>query len=701
MNQIILSLLSQQLGLPISSISATIRLLLDGNTIPFIARYRKDQTGDLLDTDIEKISLEWGKFQVLEKRKDTILTEIAKQGKLTDDLREKIKNLYDLSGLEDLYLPFKPKRETRGEKAKLLGLEPLAQKIKAQQTQDLMALVQPFISDKVPTTADAVSGARDIIAEWVNESVPAREAIRKLFDRHARIYSKVIKGREKEGQKYQDYFEYDEYLGRIASHRLLAIRRGEDENFLRVKIEPPETYALERLERGFVYGNGDVSTQMELAVKDAYRRLLKPSIETEYKNSSKDRADTNAIEVFAQNTEKLLLEAPLGAKNILAIDPGIRTGCKMVCLNHTGDLAETETFFLDYKDPIKTDDRYKKSLERLVLKHHIDAIAIGNGTASRETESFIRLLSFKRPVDIFIVSESGASIYSASEVAREEFPNLDVVYRGAVSIGRRLLDPLSELVKIDPKSIGVGQYQHSVDQKHLKISLDNTVERCVNRVGVNVNTASKYLLKYIAGVGEVLAQNILEYRREHGLVRSRLELQKIKKMGAKTFEQCAGFLRIKESSNPLDNSGVHPDHYPVVAKMASDLGTDLKNLLRNQALIQKISLHDYVTADLGLLTLKDIIAELQKPGHDPRPTKQVFAFAAEVKQFSDLLPGLELPGIVTNVTDFGAFIDIGIKENALLHVSKMKQPLSVQETVRVTIEKIDPDRKRIGVVMKG
>jgi uncharacterized protein len=701
MNQKIITLIAQNLNLPESGIKSTVQLLLDGNTIPFIARYRKDQTGDMLDTDIEKISLQWQKYETLIKRKDTILISIAKQGKLTDELRAKINEIYELEILEDLYLPFKPKRETKGEKAKKLGLEPLAKKIKAQQTQDLTALVAPFICEKVPTSADALTGARDIISEWVNESSPAREAIRKLFARHARIYAKVIKGREKDGQKYQDYFDYDENLARIASHRLLAIRRGEDEKILRVRIEPPEEYALERLERGFVHGKGDVSTQMQFAVKEAYRRLMKPSIETEFKNNSKAVADETAITVFAKNTEKLLLDSPLGPKNILAIDPGIRTGCKMACLTQTGDLRETETFMLNYRDPLATSDSVKKLLQRLVTKNHIDAIAIGNGTASRETETFIRSLDFERSVEIFIVSESGASIYSASEVAREEFPDLDVVYRGAASIGRRLLDPLSELVKIDPKSIGVGQYQHSVDQKMLKNSLDHTVERCVNRVGVNVNTASKYLLKYIAGVGETLAQNVIEYRREHGQIGSRAELKKVKKMGAQTFEQCAGFLRIKEGKQPLDNSAVHPDHYGIVKQMAKDLKVSIQDLVGNKDLIEQVELDQYVTDDVGRLTLKDILAELQKPGHDPRPRKAVFAFAEDIKKFGDLKPGLELPGIVTNVTDFGAFIDIGIKENALLHVSKITEPLSVQETITVVIEKIDPERKRIGVVLLG
>lgn len=697
MNQYIVTLISKNLNLPEAGVKVTISLLLDGNTIPFIARYRKDQTGDMLDTDIEKISTAWQKYETLEKRKETILISIAKQGKLTPELRQQITALYDIEKLEDLYLPFKLKRETKGEKAKVKGLEPLAKQIKAQATQDLASLIKPFINDVVPTSADALTGARDIISEWVNESSPARDVIRKLFARHSKICAKVIKGREKDGQKYRDYFDYDENLARIASHRLLAIRRGEDEKILRVKIEPPEEYALERLAVGFVHGEGDVSTQMQFAVKEAYRRLLKPSIETEFKNNSKFAADEKAIEVFVSNTEKLLLDSPLGPKSILAIDPGIRTGCKMACLSQTGDLRETETFMLNYRDPLKTNESVIKLLQRLVLKHNIDAIAIGNGTASRETETFIRSLVFKRKVEIFIVSESGASIYSASEVAREEFPDLDIVYRGAASIGRRLLDPLSELVKIDPKSIGVGQYQHSVDQKQLKISLDHTVERCVNRVGVNVNTASKYLLKYVAGVGETLATNILDFRRKKGRITSRKQLKDVKKMGAKTFEQSAGFLRVKEGSNPLDNSAVHPDHYYLVEKMATDLNASLKDLIGNKELITEIEIEKYETETVGRLTLKDILSELQKPGHDPRPRKEVFAFAAEIKSFSDLQAGLELPGIVTNVTDFGAFIDIGIKENALLHVSKMIEPLGVQETLMVVIETIDPERKRIGV----
>lgn len=703
-------MIATALKLPVHRVENTLKLLQGGATIPFISRYRKEATGGLDEVQIGDIHTRYEKLCELAKRKETVLSTIEEQGKLTDTLRERISNCWDATELEDIYLPFKPKRKTRAEAARQKGLEPLAMLLLMQRENNLSARVRQFIKGDVKDEEDALKGARDIIAEQVNEDERARNLIRNQFSRQAMIISKVVKGKEKEeaALKYRDYFDFCEPLKKCISHRLLAIRRGEAEGILKVSITPDdESVCTERLERQYVHGNGECSAQVAEAVNDAYKRLLKPAIETEFSALSKEKADEEAIRVFAENLRQLLLAPPLGQKRTMGIDPGYRTGCKVVCLDAQGTLLHNEAI---YPHPPKSETALAgRKLVKLVEQYKIEAIAIGNGTASRETERFVTSQRYDREVQVFVVSEDGASIYSASKIARDEFPEYDVTVRGAVSIGRRLMDPLAELVKIDAKSIGVGQYQHDVDQSKLKASLDQTVESCVNLVGVNVNTASKHLLTYVSGLGPTLAQNIVDYRTENGAFHSRKELLKVPRMGAKAFEQCAGFLRIPQADNPLDNSAVHPESYAIVEKMAKDLKCSVADLIKNKELRSQIDIKNYVTDTVGLPTLTDILQELDKPGRDPRQKIQVFEFDKNVQTIDDLREGMELPGIINNITNFGCFVDIGIKENGLVHISQLADKfvsdpttvVSMHQHVRVRVLSIDHERKRIQLTMKG
>lgn len=703
-------MIATALKLPVHRVGNTLKLLQGGATIPFISRYRKEATGGLDEVQIGDIHTRYEKLCELAKRKETVLSTIEEQGKLTDTLRERISNCWDATELEDIYLPFKPKRKTRAEAARQKGLEPLAMLLLMQRENNLSARVRQFVKGDVKDEEDALKGARDIIAEQVNEDERARNLIRNQFSRQAMITSKVVKGKEKEeaALKYRDYFDFCEPLKKCTSHRLLAIRRGEAEGILKVSITPDdESVCTERLERQYVHGNGECSAQVAEAVNDAYKRLLKPAIETEFSALSKEKADEEAIRVFAENLRQLLLAPPLGQKRTMGIDPGYRTGCKVVCLDAQGTLLHNEAI---YPHPPKSETALAgRKLVKLVEQYKIEAIAIGNGTASRETERFVASQRYDREVQMFVVSEDGASIYSASKIARDEFPEYDVTVRGAVSIGRRLMDPLAELVKIDAKSIGVGQYQHDVDQSKLKASLDQTVESCVNLVGVNVNTASKHLLTYVSGLGPTLAQNIVDYRTENGAFHSRKELLKVPRMGAKAFEQCAGFLRIPQADNPLDNSAVHPESYAIVEKMAKDLKCSVADLIKNKELRSQIDIKNYVTDTVGLPTLTDILQELDKPGRDPRQKIQVFEFDKNVQTIDDLREGMELPGIINNITNFGCFVDIGIKENGLVHISQLADKfvsdpttvVSMHQHVRVRVLSIDHERKRIQLTMKG
>ena len=696
--------------LPVHRVENTLKLLQGGATIPFISRYRKEATGGLDEVQISEISSRYEKLLELSKRKETIQSTIESLGKLTDDLRRRINGCWDATELEDIYLPYKPKRKTRAEAARQKGLEPLAAWLMLQRGNALDAYVKNFVKGEVKNEEDALKGARDIIAEQVNEDEQARNQIRHQFSRQAVISAKVVKGKETDeaAAKYRDYFDFSEPLKRCSSHRLLAIRRGEAEGILKVSITPSdETECTDRLERRFVRGNNECSRQVCEAVNDAYKRLLKPAIETEFAALSKEKADDEAIRVFAGNLRQLLLAPPLGQKRVLGIDPGFRTGCKVVCLDAQGTLLHNEAI---YPHPPKSEYQLAgRKLVKLVEQYRIEAIAIGNGTASRETEQFVTSQRFDREIQVFVVSEDGASIYSASKTARDEFPDYDVTVRGAVSIGRRLMDPLAELVKIDAKSIGVGQYQHDVDQTKLKEALDQTVESCVNLVGVNVNTASSHLLTYVSGLGPVLAKNIVDYRTANGPFRSRRELLKVPRMGAKAFEQCAGFLRIPHAENPLDNSAVHPESYPIVERMAADLHCSVSDLIANRELRSRISPEKYVTDTVGLPTLTDILQELEKPGRDPRQKIQVFEFDKNVRTIDDIQEGMVLPGIVTNITNFGCFVDLGIKEKGLIHVSQLADRfvsdpttvVSIHQHVRVRVIGVDRERKRIALTMKG
>lgn len=696
-----ISLIASALHLTEKQIRNAIQLFIEGATIPFISRYRKEMTDGMDEVQLGDTKEQYDKLCELAKRKLAVLKSIEEQDKLTDELKSRIDNCWNITELEDIYLPYKPKRRTRAEIAREKGLEPLAKMLMKQQSDDIERMALNFVKGDVLDADDALKGARDIIAEWVNESEAARNAIRNIFAREAIISSKLVKGKEEEAQKYRDYFDMSEKLARCSSHRLLAMRRGETEGFLRVNITPEDENCLDRLDRIFVKGNTDSSNQVSEAVNDAYKRLLKPSIETEFASESKAKADTEAIRVFAENLRQLLLAPPLGQKRVLGIDPGFRTGCKIVCLDAQGNLLHNETIY-PHAPQHETSQAMRK-VQKMVEAYKIQAIAIGNGTASRETEQFIQNTSFDREVQVFVVSENGASIYSASKIARDEFPEYDVTVRGSVSIGRRLMDPLAELVKIDPKSIGVGQYQHDVDQTQLKKSLDQTVENAVNKVGVNLNTASKHLLTYISGLGPQLAQNIVDFRSENGAFKNRKQLMKVPKMGAKTFEQCAGFLRISDSENPLDNSAVHPESYGIVEAMAKDLKSTVAELIQNKELKKSIDLQKYITPKVGLPTLNDILQELEKPGRDPRSGIQVFEFDPNVKTIGDLRIGMELPGIVTNITNFGAFVDVGIKENGLIHVSNMAdryisnpaEVVSVHQHVKVRVIEVDAVRKRV------
>jgi uncharacterized protein len=696
-----ISLIASALHLTEKQIRNAIQLFIEGATIPFISRYRKEMTDGMDEVQLGDTKEQYDKLCELAKRKLAVLKSIEEQDKLTDELKSRIDNCWNITELEDIYLPYKPKRRTRAEIAREKGLEPLAKMLMKQQSDDIVRMALGFVKGDVVDTDDALKGARDIIAEWVNESEVARNAVRTIFAREAVISSKLVKGKEEEAQKYRDYFDMSEKLARCSSHRLLAMRRGETEGFLRVNITPEDENCLDRLNRIFVKGNTDSSNQVSEAVNDAYKRLLKPSIETEFASESKAKADTEAIRVFAENLRQLLLAPPLGQKRVLGIDPGFRTGCKIVCLDAQGNLLHNETIY-PHAPQHETSQAMRK-VQKMVEAYKIQAIAIGNGTASRETEQFIQNTGFDREVQVFVVSENGASIYSASKIARDEFPDYDVTVRGSVSIGRRLMDPLAELVKIDPKSIGVGQYQHDVDQTQLKKSLDQTVENAVNKVGVNLNTASKHLLTYISGLGPQLAQNIVDFRSENGAFKNRKQLMKVPKMGAKTFEQCAGFLRIPDSENPLDNSAVHPESYGIVEAMAKDLKSTVAELIQNKELKKSIDLQKYIGPKVGLPTLNDILQELEKPGRDPRSGIQVFEFDPNVKTIGDLRTGMELPGIVTNITNFGAFVDVGIKENGLIHVSNMAdryisnpaEVVSVHQHVKVRVIEVDAVRKRV------
>lgn len=703
-------MIAAELKLPAHRIANTLKLLQGGATIPFISRYRKEATGGLDEVQIGDIQTRYEKLCELSKRKETVLSTIEEQGKLTPELKARISACWNATELEDIYLPFKPKRKTRAETARAKGLEPLALLLMMQKENNLAAKVRNFVKGEVKDEEDALKGARDILAEQISEDERSRNLMRNQFQRQALIQSKVVKGKEAEeaSAKYRDYFDFCEPLKKCSSHRLLALRRGESEGVLKVSIFPEdEDMCNERLQRLFVRANNECAHQVEEALTDAYKRLLKPAIETEFAALSKEKADEEAIRVFAENLRQLLLAPPLGQKRVMGIDPGFRTGCKVVCLDAQGTLLHNEAI---YPHPPKSEyAQAARKIVKLVEQYKIEAIAIGNGTASRETEQFVTSQRYDREVQVFVVSEDGASIYSASKTAREEFPDYDVTVRGAVSIGRRLMDPLAELVKIDAKSIGVGQYQHDVDQTKLKASLDQTVESCVNLVGVNVNTASKHLLTYVSGLGPTLAQNIVDYRTENGPFESRRQLLKVPRMGAKAYEQCAGFLRIPQAKNPLDNSAVHPESYPIVEQMAKDLNCTVADLIKDKELRSKIDLKKYVTETVGLPTLTDILQELDKPGRDPRQKIQVFEFDKNVRTLDDLQEGMELPGIVTNITNFGCFVDIGIKENGLVHVSQLADRfvsnpadvVRIHQHVRVKVMSIDHERKRIQLTMKG
>lgn len=701
-------LISENLSLTARQVCNTLELLDSGATVPFISRYRKERTGSLDEVQIAAIQEQYDKLKTISKRKETIRTTIEEQGKLTPELLERIEQCWDTNLLEDLYLPYKPKKRTKAEIARQKGLEPLALKIMMQRGCNLDAEAQKFVRGEVKDKEEALAGARDIIAEQISENEEARKRVRRVFERTALITAKVVKGKEEEGDKFKDYFDFQEPLRKCSSHRLLALRRGEAEGVLRVSIAPAEDEdCLNQLNRQFVRSNDVCGRLVSEAVSDSYKRLLRPSIETEFAAGSRAKAEEEAIRVFAANLKQLLLSPPLGQKRVLGIDPGFRTGCKVVCLDNQGTLLHNEAIFPH--PPRNEYAQAQRKLAQLVEQYNIEAIAIGNGTASRETERLVKSISFDREVQAFVVSEDGASVYSASKIARDEFPDYDVTVRGAVSIGRRLMDPLAELVKIDPKSIGVGQYQHDVDQTKLKKSLDGVVEFCVSSVGVNLNTASQHLLTYVAGVGPNLAQNIIDYRTENGAFRSRKDLMHVKRMGAKAFEQCAGFLRIPDATDPLDATAVHPERYALVRRMAADHKTTVEELIRNKALRESIDLKQYVTDDCGLPTLTDIMSELDKPGRDPRKAIEVFSFAPDVETIDDLKPGMILPGIVSNITNFGCFVDIGVHEKGLVHISEMADRyvsdpntvVTLHQQLKVRVLSVDKARNRIALSLKN
>ena len=700
-------IIAQRLGIALRQVQGTVRLLRDGATIPFISRYRKEATGSLDELQVGAVKEQLDKLTELEARKQTVLSTIGEQGKLTDELRKRIEACWEAVELEDIYLPYKPKRRTRATIARERGLEPLANSIMAQHSHDIARQAQRFVTADVPTPEEAIAGACDIIAERVSEDERARNSVRRTAAREGAVHSRLVKGKEQEGVKYSDYFDAASPLRTVSSHRFLAMRRGMDEGVLKISVEMDADRITEGLCRQFVRHGSATREWMEAAVADSFKRLIRPSIETELLAAAKEKADDEAIRVFAENLRQLLLSAPLGQKRIIAVDPGFRTGCKVVALDSQGNLLHNENIYPH--PPVNQSKEAFAKLQKMIEAYKVEAIAVGNGTASRETEDFLKRQTFNREVQIFIVSEQGASIYSASKIARDEFPEYDVTVRGAVSIARRLMDPLAELVKIDPKSIGVGQYQHDVDQSKLKKSLDQTVENCVNLVGVNLNTASSHLLTYISGLGPQLAQNIVNYRAENGAFASRKELMKVPRMGTKAFEQCAGFLRIPDAGNPLDNTAVHPESYHIVEQMAKDLGCSVAELIADKELRRKIQPERYLSPTVGMPTLKDILQELEKPGRDPRGPIKVFEFDKNVRTIDDLRIGMELPGIVGNITNFGAFVDIGIKENGLIHLSQLAQKyvsnpneiVSIHQQVRVKVLSVDTERKRIQLTMIG
>ena len=689
------------------AIEHTLELLSEGCTIPFIARYRKDKTGNLDEVAIERIAKAQNEYDNICKRKETILSSIEEQGKLTDELRQRIETSFELNELEDLYLPYKKRRKTKGDVAKENGLEPLAKQIMAQRPADLSSLASRYLSDKVTTEAEALQGASDIIAEWINENMFIRRTLRKVFQRKALIVTEVAKGKadEEEAQKYSQYFDWNEPLAKAPSHRVLAMLRAEKEGFIKMKVQVDTEETLPFIEKNIIKSSGEIADFLQKTIKDSYKRLLEPSIANETLQEAKDKADSKAIAVFSENLSQLLLAAPLGEKRILAIDPGYRTGCKVVCLDEKGDLLHHDVIYPHA--PQQDTATATKKLRTMVAQYKIEAISIGNGTASRETEAFVKSVAFPQPIEIFVVSEAGASVYSASKIAREEFPNEDVTVRGAVSIGRRLSDPLAELVKIDPKSIGVGQYQHDVNQTLLKEELDTTVMRCVNKVGVNLNTASKSLLSYVSGIGDKMAENIVAYRSANGAFNKREGLKKVPRLGDKVYQQAVAFLRIKEGDNPLDNSAVHPEAYPIVHKMAKDLGLPTEKLIGNKQAIATIDIQKYITDEVGVLYLKDVLKELEKPGLDPRQAAKAFAFDPNVKTFDDVRVGMVLPGIVNNITAFGCFVDIGLKESGLVHISQLKdgyvsdvnEVVKLHQQVEVKVTEVDEARHRISLSM--
>ncbi len=701
-------IIAREMNIPEQRVNATLKLLAEGATIPFISRYRKEATGGLDEVAIFNISERFDSLRELADRKLYILETIESAGGLTPELRQKIEETYDAPTLEDLYLPFKPKRRTRAQVARENGLEPLAKIVMSQKCANPEDAASRYLNDKVTDTGAALAGASDIIAEWVSEDQRARQNVRNRFQRHARISSKVVKGKEEEAEKYRSYFKVDEPLSRCSSHRYLAMRRGEAEGFLKISLSIDDDAAIERLQQNFIRKDSrEASARIVTdAVADAYRRLIKPSITTEIEAEAKTKADTAAIATFAANLHQLLLAAPLGSKAVMGIDPGFRTGCKLVCLDANGNLLHHDIIYPTPPRNYIVDAT--KRVQTLVERFGIEAIALGNGTASRETERFLRGVELKRKVEIYVVSEDGASVYSASKVAREEFPDYDVTVRGAVSIARRLMDPLAELVKIDPKSIGVGQYQHDVDQGRLKRQLDMTVETCVNSVGIDINTASRRLLSYVSGIGDTLAANIVKYRAEHGDFTSRAILLKVPRLGPKAYEQCAGFMRVRCSDNILDNTAVHPERYPIVEKIAADNGLSLSQLVGDRSVLDHIDLSRYVTEEIGLPTLEDILAELRKPGRDPREKASEFAFDESVHEITDLSEGMVLPGIVNNITDFGAFVDIGVHVSGLIHISQMgekrvKNPsevLKLRQQIMVRVIGVDVARKRISLSLR-
>lgn len=689
------------------NIEATLKLLSEDCTIPFISRYRKDTSGNLDEVQIENIAKLAKQYDEIVKRKDSILKTIDEQGQLSPELKSKIKNSFDLQEIEDLYLPYKKKKKTRADVARENGLEPLAKTIMAQNSDEIEFEASKFISKNVVNEDDALQGARDIIAEWINENSYIRKSIRRMFQRAATVTTKAVKKKEAEenAQKFKQYFDWEEPLTKAPSHRLLAMLRAENECFIKLKVAIDKEEALHFIEQNQIKNKNETAKQLKIAIEDSYKRLLEPSISKEILTDAKEKADAKAISVFADNLEQLLLAPPLGEKRILAIDPGFRSGCKVVCLDENGNLLYNETIYP--LAPQNESAMAMKKVKSMVNAYNIEAISIGNGTASRETEFFIKKIAFDRAVQVFVVSEAGASVYSASKIARDEFPTYDVTVRGSVSIGRRLADPLAELVKIDAKSIGVGQYQHDVDQNKLKTELDTVVERCVNKVGININTASKSLLSYVSGIGEKTAENIIAYRKENGAFTDRKQLKKVARLGDKAYEQAAAFIRIKDAKNPLDNSAVHPEAYPIVLNMAKDVGVSVEQLIANKQAISNIKKEKYVTNTIGLLTLNDILKELEKPGLDPRKSAKVFEFDPNVKSIINLHVGMVLPGIVNNITAFGCFVDVGIKESGLVHISQLKagfvsdvnEVVKMHQHVQVKVLEVDADRKRIQLSM--